>query len=570
MKIRAVAEVGKHVLFIRERRLSHPCDAFGAHVGKCRRFAVHPQHHVVAADAGQRARAFRYFGGTVVRAAGTEERRAVLLRIGFHADRFQHILFGFQVGDALLHALLDGVTGVIARDAAGDRARDHGRVQFIRGRQQPVAVSRALLVAPFARVVELADHARTLAVFEVVQLFLQRVFEDLPLFFHHEDFVEALGEFMHAVRFQRPGHADLVQADADVGRRLLVDAEIGQRLARVQIRFAGRDDADARLRAVPDDLVELVGTRIRQRRIPFVAVHAHFLFQHRVGPADVQATGRHLEVGRQGDLHAVRVEIDGGARLDDVGHAFHRHPQARVAAHGPRVQAVVDVFLHRRRVQHGDAAGVQDMVGLVRRGRGFRRMVVAGQHQHAAVLGGTGVIGVLEDVAAAVDAGALAVPHAEHAVVFRVFEQIRLLRAPDGRGGQVFVQARMEFDVVFIEVFLGLDRRHVDGRHRRTAVTGDVAGRIQASLQIALALQHGQADQRLRARHEGAATLQGVFVVQGNFGRVRARLKTRALDWCIHYLSPLFSVLRVQSRLNSHVPAALYEQCRCGKMTCLS
>ena len=559
MEIRAVAEVGKHVLFIRERRLPHPGDAFGAHVGKGRRFAVHPQHHVVAADAGQRARAFRHLGRGIVRAAGTEERRAVLLRIGFHADRLEDVFLRFQIGDAFLHALLDGVARVVARNAAGNGPGDHGRVQLIGGRQQPVAVSRALLVTPLARVVELADHARTLAVLQVVQFFLQRVFEDLPLFFHHEDFVEALGEFVHAVRFQRPGHADLVQADADVGRRLLVDAEIGQRLARIEVGFAGRDDADARLRAVPDDLIELVGTRIRQRRIPFVAVHAHFLFQHRVGPADVQAAGRHLEVGRQGDLHAVRVEIDGGARLDDVGHAFHRHPQARVAAHGPGVQAVVDVFLHRRRVQHGDAAGVQDMVGLVRRGRGFGRMVVAGQHQHAAVLGGTGVIGVFEHVAAAVDAGTLAVPHAEHAVVFRVFEQIRLLRAPDGRGGQVFVQARVEFDVVFIEVFLGLDRRHVDGRHGRTAVAGNVAGRIQASLEVALALQHGQADQRLRARHEGAATLQRVFVVQGNLGRVRARLKTRALDWCIHYLSPLFSVLRVQSRLNSHVPVALCE-----------
>ncbi|MNS87617.1 hypothetical protein D3C72_1215650 [compost metagenome] len=42
VEIRAVAEVGKHVLFICERRLSHPRDAFGAHVGKRRRFAVHP------------------------------------------------------------------------------------------------------------------------------------------------------------------------------------------------------------------------------------------------------------------------------------------------------------------------------------------------------------------------------------------------------------------------------------------------------------------------------------------------------------------------------------------------
>ena len=184
-------------------------------------------------------------------------------------------------------------------------------------------------------------------------------------------------------------------------------------------------------------------------------------------------------------------------------------------------------------------------------------MVVAGQHQHAAMLGGTGVVGVLEDVAAAVHARALAVPHAEHAVVFGVFEQIGLLRAPHGRGRQVFVQAGVEFDVVFVEVFPGFHGRHVDRGDGRAAVAGDIAGRIEARFQIAFALHHRQADQRLGAGHEGAAALQGVFVVEGNIGRVRARLKIRALDWCIHYLSPLFSVLRVQSRLNSHVPPCL-------------
>ena len=44
---------------------------------------------------------------------------------------------------------------------------------------------------------------------------------------------------------------------------------------------------------------------------------------------------------------------------------------------------------------------------------------------------------MLEDVAAAVDAGPLAVPHAEHAVVARAVEQVHLLAAPHRRGGEV-------------------------------------------------------------------------------------------------------------------------------------
>ena len=63
-----------------------------------------------------------------------------------------------------------------------------------------------------------------------------------------------------------------------------------------------------------------------------------------------------------------------------------------------------------------------------------------------------GGVGVLEHVAAAVDARALAVPHREHAVVLRAGEQVDLLRAPDGGGGEVLVDARLEPDVAALEV----------------------------------------------------------------------------------------------------------------------
>ena len=74
-------------------------------------------------------------------------------------------------------------------------------------------------------------------------------------------------------------------------------------------------------------------------------------------------------------------------------------------------------------------------------------MIVAGEHQHAAVLGGARVVRMLEHVAAAVDARALAVPHREHAVVLGVRIQVDLLRAPDRGRRQVLVHARLELDV---------------------------------------------------------------------------------------------------------------------------
>ena len=58
-------------------------------------------------------------------------------------------------------------------------------------------------------------------------------------------------------------------------------------------------------------------------------------------------------------------------------------------------------------------------------------MVVAGKHQDAAMLARTCGIGVLENIAATVDARPLAIPHGEHAVVIGGGKKIELLRAPN-------------------------------------------------------------------------------------------------------------------------------------------
>ena len=69
MVIRAVTDIGEDVLFGRKGRMTDPSRAFGAHVGKGRGLAVHPQRHVMAADAGQGPTAGRHPGGGVMRTA---------------------------------------------------------------------------------------------------------------------------------------------------------------------------------------------------------------------------------------------------------------------------------------------------------------------------------------------------------------------------------------------------------------------------------------------------------------------------------------------------------------------
>ena len=143
-------------------------------------------------------------------------------------------------------------------------------------------------------------------------------------------------------------------------------------------------------------------------------------------------------------------------------------------------------------------------------------MVVPGHRYHATPGRGARHIGVLEHVRAAVHARALAVPDAKHAVVF-IHPRRRkpeLLRAPQGGGGQLFIDTGLEHHVVFLQMLLRLLQRLVVIAQGRAAVAADKAGRVFACGEVAHALQHGQAHQGLHAAHEGGAGAQGVFVVQ--------------------------------------------------------
>ena len=159
------------------------------------------------------------------------------------------------------------------------------------------------------------------------------------------------------------------------------------------------------------------------------------------------------------------------------------------------------------------------MVGLVRQGRRICAMVVAGHQQHAAQFGCARMVHVLEDIAAAVHARALAVPHGEHAVVLGRADQVHLLRTPDGRGGQVFVDAGHELHVVRFQLLLGFPQVFIEAAQGRTAVAGNETGRVEASGLVAQALHHGQAHEGLDAGQEDGAGSGRVFVVEADAGQ---------------------------------------------------
>ena len=397
----------------------------------------------------------------------------------------------------------------------GDRLRDDRRRQLVVRRQQPVAHRHRPFAARAVLLVELAVHARTLRIRPVVQLFLDRVFENLALFLDDQNLFEPVRECVRALRFERPHAADLVQHGCRCARRF-------------RRRDRDRRAPDARrdrpcppvmmpkraCRRIDLDAVQLVRAHVGERGVPLVVEQTRFLHERRIGPADVQAAFGHREIGRHDDFRAMRIDIDRRRRFDHVGHAFHRDPQAGVAAHRPAVQAEVEIFLHVRRKQHRQAARLEDVLGLMRERRRFRGVIVAGEHQHAAVRRRAGGIAVLEDVAGTVDARAFAVPHREHAVVLGARVQVDLLRAPDGGGGEVFVDARLEHDAVRGEMLLRLPQRLVETAERRTAIAGDEAGGVEPGGLVAFLLQHRQAHQRLDAAHVRAAAFERVFVVE--------------------------------------------------------
>ncbi|MGF6635558.1 hypothetical protein OKW39_002709 [Paraburkholderia sp. MM6662-R1] len=322
------------------------------------------------------------------------------------------------------------------------------------------------------------------------------------------------------MRFERPHAADLVQPDADARAGFVVETEVGQRLAHVEISFAAGHDAEARMRRIDFDAVEFVRSHVGEARVPLVVEQTRFLHERRIGPADVQPTVGHHEVFRQDDVGAVRIDIDRCGRFDHVGHALHRDPEARVAAHRPAVQAEVQIFLHVRRKQHRKPACLEDVFGLMRECRGFGGVIVAGEHENAAVPRRAGRVAVLEDVTGPVDAGALAVPHRKHAVVFGARVQIDLLRTPHGGGREVFVDAGLEHHLMRGQMLFRFPQRLVEPAERRSAVAGDEAGRVEAGGAVAFLLQHRQTHQRLDAAHVRAAAIEGVFVVERD-GRQR-------------------------------------------------
>src|SRR3954469_19448948 len=101
------------------------------------------------------------------------------------------------------------------------------------------------------------------------------------------------------------------------------------------------------------------------------------------------------------------------------------------------------------------------------------------------MFGSAGEIHVLEHVAAAVNPGALAIPHCKHPVVFRITQHLNLLRTPDRGGGQLFVDAGLEFHMVCLKVRLLFPPPFLKAPERGAAIAGDETRSVETISSIA-------------------------------------------------------------------------------------
>src|SRR5271165_3936770 len=331
MSVGAVTKIGEHVPGFRERRLANPRCSFSAHLRKSRGGSIHELGEVMAPYAGERAAPFRDLGGGVVRAARAEIRGATER----HHVPSELSLFCFEKSEALG----DAWRGVKARNALGDDPGDLGRRQLAVRRQYPVAAF-----------VELADDPRADVLAPIVELLLKLVLDDRALFLDYQYLFESLGEVPDALAFQRPGHRHLVQAEADLGGMRFVNPEIVERLAHVEVGFAGSGDPEPWPRAVDDDSVEPVGACESQRGVKLIFMKAVFLIERLIGPADIQTAGRHLEIIGKHDFDALGADLDRGRTVDGLGNCFKGYPAPRIARHCPAIEPKVEDFLHSRRV----------------------------------------------------------------------------------------------------------------------------------------------------------------------------------------------------------------------------
>ncbi len=360
--------------------------------------------------------------------------------------------------------------------------------------------------------IRLAADLRALIGGQVVQRVADLQLDEAALLLDHQDRALAASERAQPLGLQRPGHRDLVERDL----RVVLQIEHPQRVHRIGMRPPDGDDADRRIVIAQDATVDPVGARPGKCRRDALHDHPPFKFGAVGGEAQmrivVQSVRRQREVRR--DKAPGGRDDESGGLLSGLGGGLQRNPKSgETRQRDPRQTKLQDVR-DRGRVQHRDEHALEDMLGLVRIGRGVRPMVVAGHRQHAAMPRSADEVAAVQRVARAIDAWPFAVPHAEHAIDALAGKRVELLCAIQHGRGEVLVDAWLEADVLGGQHRLAVPRLPIKAAQRRAAIAGDQAAGFDPRFPIEPGLFQQDAKQRLDAGQQDGRVEIGEAALQ--------------------------------------------------------
>jgi hypothetical protein len=223
-------------------------------------------------------------------------------------------------------------------------------------------------------------------------------------------------------------------------------------------------------------------------------------------------------VGRQGvDLEPPGFErlirqLRGADRIRHVRDHLDRTPQPGGAGELECVAAKGQGVGDASRIERRDAELGEQALRRARQGRGLAGGVVAHEGNHAAARAASDPVAVADRIGGPVDAGRLAVPDPEHAVVARVRQVVGELAAPYRGRRELLVEAR-DVEDGFIHGHLA-ESGHlaVEARQGRALVSGDHRGRVQPRPPVSAPLLEQHANERLHACEEDPTRIEQVLV----------------------------------------------------------
>ena len=449
----AVADVLEQVRHVGERCLPDPLAALAAHLRQAGDSAVLTAGHgdeCVATDSAAADGTLGDSGGTVVGAPAAEVRGSLG---GKHVERQRGREGALELDVRLQYAAQRG-----EQPACG---------QFTTGRHEQTALA-----------VTLADDAR--GIVGAVQDFPDLSFDERGLVLDHDDLLEAFGELLDLLAHDGVAHSDAKETDPGAVQCGIIDAEVCQSLTDGVESCTGGGDTDLRTGGVDLDHIEVVGSSVRVHKIPSRAV------QIGLGDDTVRRRG-HLTLlvdeglalelhFRNHDVEVRDAAVDRPGTVCDVGDDLQRYDATGDTRESNGVHTHRDdlfgIAWEENRHAHRGKRALADG----RNRGGLRRGVVAHQEDDAALGVHAVHVGVANGVGSAVDAGALAVPDAGHAVVGRGSGREIRLASPYRRGGELLVEARDEGDVVLGENLGHAVKHLVDATEGAALVTGDEGG----------------------------------------------------------------------------------------------